>query len=368
MIVAKEIRKILSIGEGTMLPVVIIPAYQPETKLVDIVTKLSENKQRNIIVVNDGSASKHNVIFQTIKQLPNVVVLKHAENLGKGQALKTGFNHYLVNFAHDHIGIVTADADGQHVQEDILKVERELLSHPRQLIIGARKFRGKIPFRSRFGNIVTRLFFRFIAGLKLSDTQSGLRAIPRFLVEEMLEVTTSGYDFELDMLMRAARRRIRIKEVRINTIYIGKNNTSHFNPLVDSLKIYFVFIRFTAVSILSAILDFVLFTGCFYVVRDVFTSIVFARVLSCTFNFIFGKRVTFRSRGSMLPESIKFIILAVLLMLISYGLITSMVNFLHMDVYISKIVSECTLFFMSFAAQRVFVFRSALEPTDVSLE
>ena len=140
--------------------------------------------------------------------------------------------------------------------------------------------------------------------------------------------------------------------------YLDKNKASHFNPLVDSLKIYFVFIRFTTVSILSALLDFILFTISYYLSGNVFGSIVFARILSCIFNFIFCKCVTFRSRGKMLPESVRFVNLAVLLMLISYGLITSMVNFLDMNVYLSKVISEGALFFMSFAAQRVFVFRA----------
>jgi len=171
-------------------------------------------------------------------------------------------------------------------------------------------------------------------------------------------MTTSGYDFELDMLMHAAKRRMQIAQVLIHTIYLNKNKTSHFNPLIDSLKIYFVFIRFTAISIISALLDFILFTTCYYLIANVFVSIIFARVLSGIFNFVFGRCVTFKSRGKMVSESIRFIMLAVLLVLISYGLITSMVNFLGIDVYVSKVISECALFFMSFAAQRVFVFRA----------
>ncbi|MGD9108929.1 MAG: GtrA family protein, partial [Gammaproteobacteria bacterium] len=187
-------------------------------------------------------------------------------------------------------------------------------------------------------------------------------------IEEILEMTTSGYDFELDMLMRAARHRMQIMEIPIHTIYLDKNKTSHFNPLIDSLKIYFVFIRFTAISIISALLDFVLFTVCYYLIANVFASIIFARTLSGIFNFVFGKCVTFRSKGKIVSEGIRFIILAILLVLISYGLITSMVNFLGMNVYFSKVISEGALFFMSFAAQRVFVFRAPEVYADVVIE
>lgn len=340
-----------------MLPVIIIPAYQPEAILIDIVKNLCGNPEQKIIVVDDGSSSDKNHIFVEVAKISGVDVLRHAENLGKGCALKTGFNHFLLNYAHDSIGVVTADADGQHIPEDIQKVSQALMKYPKALIVGARKFRGKIPFRSRFGNVVTSLFFKFIVGVKLSDTQSGLRAIPKAFIEEILEMTTSGYDFELDMLMRAARRRIQIRETPIHTIYLDKNKTSHFNPLIDSLKIYFIFIRFTAISIISALLDFVLFMVCYYLVANVFVSIIFARVVSGIFNFVFGKCITFRSRGKIVSEGIRFIILAILLVLISYGLITSLVNFLGMSVYVSKVISEGALFFMSFAAQRVFVFR-----------
>lgn len=341
-----------------MLPVIIIPAYQPGKILIDIVKELCENPAQKVIVINDGSSADKNNIFIEVAKISGVDFLQHAENLGKGRALKTGFNHFLLHYTKDCIGVVTADADGQHIPEDIQKISKKLIDHPKSLIVGTRKFTGKIPLRSKFGNFVTRLFFKLIAGVKVSDTQSGLRGIPRFFIEDMLEITTSGYDFELDMLMRAARGHIKIKEVIIHTIYLDKNKTSHFNPLIDSLKIYFVFIRFTAVSIISALLDFVLFTICYYLISNVFVSIVFARTLSCIFNFVFGKAVTFRSTGKIFPESIRFVILAILLVLISYGLITSMVNFLGMNVYVSKVISECTLFFMSFAAQRVFVFRT----------
>jgi glycosyltransferase involved in cell wall biosynthesis len=340
-----------------MLPVIIIPAYQPEEILIDIAKKLCENPEQKVIVIDDGSSVDKNDIFVEVAKISGVDFLQHAENLGKGRALKTGFNHFLLHYAKDCVGVVTADADGQHIPEDIQKISQKLIDHPHDLIVGARKFKGKIPLRSKFGNNVTRLFFRLIVGVKLSDTQSGLRAIPKSFVEEMLEVTTTGYDFELDMLMRAARHHIKINEIPIHTIYLNKNNSSHFNPLIDSLKIYFVFIRFTAISIISAFLDFVFFTICYYLISNVFASIIFARTLSGIFNFVFGKCVTFRSTGRILPEGIKFLILAVLLVLISYGLITSMVNFLGMNVYVSKVISECTLFFMSFAAQRVFVFR-----------
>ncbi|MGD9153568.1 MAG: bifunctional glycosyltransferase family 2/GtrA family protein [Gammaproteobacteria bacterium] len=351
-----------------MLPIIIIPAYQPEAILIDIVKDLCQNPEQKVIIVDDGSSSDKNHIFVEAAKISGVDVLRHAENLGKGSALKTGFNHFLLRYAQDSIGVVTADADGQHVSEDIQKVSQALIKHPQALIVGARKFKGKIPFRSRFGNAVTSLFFKFIVGVKLSDTQSGLRAIPKTFIEEILEMTTSGYDFELDMLMRAARHRMQIMEIPIHTIYLDKNKTSHFNPLIDSLKIYFVFIRFTAISIISAILDFVLFSVCYYFVANVFASIIFARVLSGIFNFVFGKCVTFRSRGKIVSEGVRFIILAILLVLISYGLITSMVNFLGMNVYFSKVISEGTLFFMSFAAQRVFVFRAPEVYADVLID
>ena len=131
------------------------------------------------------------------------------------------------------------------------------------LWLGSREFEGNVPLRSRFGNKLTKKVFRFFIGKSLIDTQTGLRGIPIRLLKEMLKVSANGYEFELEMLIVASKSGIAIKEMPIKTVYEDGNKGSHFNPIIDSIKIYFVFIRFSALSIITAVIDFMAFI-CFY--------------------------------------------------------------------------------------------------------
>src|SRR6185369_8570471 len=171
-----------------------------------------------------------------------------AVNLGKGAALKTGINHALCTFP-GLTGIVTADADGQHHPEDIRRVAETQREHPDALVMGARTFDADVPLRSRFGNILTRRLMQTLIGTKLQDTQTGLRGIPVGLAERLLLVEARGYEFELEMLIAARQAGVPVVEVPIRTIYEPGNKSSHFNPLTDSMKIYFVLLRFTSAGL-----------------------------------------------------------------------------------------------------------------------
>lgn len=227
------------------ISIIVIPAYEPDQKLLDLVTDLSVRKQQPIVVVDDGSSSKTSLLFEVLKQNPQVTILRHHKNLGKGKALKTAFQYILNSFKSDECcGVVTADADGQHLGSDIFKVLDRQLLQPEALIVGARDFRGKVPFGSCLGNYLTRFIFKMFSGKKLQDTQTGLRAIPYFFIAKLLDVSTNAYDFELEMLIRALQQNIVIDECAIQTIYHKDNSHSHFHPLRDSFKVYFVFWRF----------------------------------------------------------------------------------------------------------------------------
>ena len=224
-----------------MRPVILIPAYKPNEKLIPLVTEIS--KEFEVIVVNDGSGKGFEPIFDSLQGIPQVTVLKHAINLGKGEALKTGFNYFL-NHAKDSVGLVTADADGQHLVKDIRHLCEQLEMTPHALHLGSRAFDKSVPFRSQFGNILTRHIFKFLLGTQLQDTQTGLRGIPTSFLPTLLHTKSRGYDFELDMLVLARKNRIPILETPITTVYEDNNKSSHFNPIVDSVKIYYVFFRF----------------------------------------------------------------------------------------------------------------------------
>lgn len=225
-----------------MKPIIIIPAYKPGRSLIEVVRALSQEGYI-AIVVNDGSPQQYQPVFEQLQRTcEQVVLVKHLQNQGKGQALKTGFQTYLEQFPHHTTGVVTADCDGQHLPEDIIRVANALQSHSQSLWLGTRAFDDAVPLRSRLGNQLTRWVFRLFSGQDLQDTQTGLRGIPRHFLLDLLKTRSRRYDFELDMLLMAAKKMV-IQECRIQTVYHNNNQSSHFNPLVDSFKIYFAFVR-----------------------------------------------------------------------------------------------------------------------------
>lgn len=335
--------------------VIVIPAYQPTSALADLVADLSADAARTIIVVDDGSSEECRPVFASAAACPNVVVLSHAVNLGKGQALKTAFNHVLLHAPADAAGIVTADADGQHLAADVRRVAERLERSPSTLVLGSRAFEGRVPLRSRLGNVLTRGVFRLLIGRSLTDTQTGLRGIPRAFLPELIQVEAGRYEFELEMLVRATERGLPVEELRVATVYGGAAQ-SHFNPLRDSLRIYFVFLRFVGLSLVTAGIDYSTFAIVYLESHNILLATIAARAIAGLFNFTANRTLAFRSRGSVRGEAIKYVVVVAALMWVSYGLVTTLVLVLGLGVYVSKLLAEGTLFAASFALQNLFVF------------
>lgn len=190
-----------------------------------------------ILVVDDGSGADFQSVFAQIQDMPEVTLLRHERNGGKGRALKTGLDHFVAELPR-LTGIVTADADGQHAVEDIARVARALTEHPGKMILGCRMQESVMPFRSRFGNWLTRYVFRVAAGVTLTDTQTGLRGFPRELAPELLSIRGDRYEYEMAVLLHYCRSGRRPVEVPIRTIYQNGNSSSHFRPIRDSISVY----------------------------------------------------------------------------------------------------------------------------------
>ena len=226
--------------------IIIIPAYKPSIKLKKLIQNLQQEWVSKIICIDDGSGKEFAEIFYEIERIGNVCVLKHAINMGKGRALKTAFN-YIMNELPDNDMVITVDADGQHTLEAIDKVYHAFCGN-NHMILGKREFtninsKKKIPFRSRFGNNLTRWVFNFLCNVNVSDTQTGLRAIPMTILPYLMEVPGERYEYETNCLLWCKDNSIELNEVEIETIYENNNESSHFNPLGDSLKIYKVIDR-----------------------------------------------------------------------------------------------------------------------------
>ena len=213
--------------------IVVIPAFEPGRRLLQLVLQLKQTFHR-LIVVDDGSRSA-SVTFADLRSIDGVTVLVHGENRGKGAALKTAFAEVLRNVPNA-TGVVTVDADGQHLPEDVFRVAKSLTCNPDRLTLGVRTFGPNTPFRSKFGNLWTLGEFRLLTGHSVRDTQSGLRGIPRKLLSALLEIPGDRYDYEIRMLVRAVRQAGGIVQIPITTVYEHGNSTSHFRPLADTLS------------------------------------------------------------------------------------------------------------------------------------
>ena len=214
--------------------IALIPSYKPNNNLIDLVKELSKN-DFEIIIVDDGSGIEYKNIFTKIKNISKVI--SYEVNQGKGHALKTGLKYIKDNYFNDYV-IVTLDCDGQHTIKDTIKITNEAQNNINTLVIGKRPRDKKIPLRSKIGNEVTRYIFRTITGIDVYDTQSGLRAFSKKLINTFIDTEGNRYEYEMNILLKCAYYNISIKEIEISTIYIDNNSNSHFNPIKDSIKIY----------------------------------------------------------------------------------------------------------------------------------
>ncbi|HKV39433.1 MAG TPA: bifunctional glycosyltransferase family 2/GtrA family protein [Blastocatellia bacterium] len=333
--------------------VLLVPAYQPSRCLPEIVsTVTSDGCLDSVVVVDDGSGPEYCDTFQKLGSLPNVTVLRHAINLGVGAALKTGFNHVLVKWPESP-GVVTADADGQHAAVDILRVARALAAQPGHMVLGVRDFGPDVPFRSRFGNILTRVIFGLFTGRRIGDTQTGLRGWPRAACMRALRINENGFDFLLECLLRFEAP---IVQVPIQTIYLDNNRSSHFNPIRDSMRIYFLFLRYCGSSLLAFVVDSAVFYPVLFSSGNLALSQVAGRAASVCVNFFVVRNLVFQSGGSVIKALAKYLTLVAGSGLIAYTMIAFMHARLGLPIAAAKLAAEGLLFLGNFVIQRDLIF------------
>ena len=344
---------------------VIITAYEPDARLRGLIEELNKSGLGPVIVVNDGSeGAEYKEIFEGASQR-GARLLTHAVNMGKGRALKDAFN-YCLNEYDDLLGVINADSDGQHTTEDIRKCMDALVADPEALILGVRDFNESgIPARSVFGNKTTSRVMKLLLGLSISDTQTGLRGISVPFMKYLLTENGERFEFETNMLIATKELGIRIVEVPIKTIYLEENKSSHFNPILDSIRIYAVFVKFLFSSLSSSIVDIVMFSIFCGIFRNVPVAIgyvmlatILARVISAIYNFLINYKVVFKGKGSKSRAALRYLILAICIMLLSGGLVTFFTGLLPMvPEFVVKIPVDCVLFLLSFVVQREVVYK-----------
>ncbi len=333
---------------------VIIPAYEPDEKMLDVIDDITSQTDFKIIVVNDGSGKDKSYIFEQAEK--SAVVLTHEVNRGKGAGIKTALKYISENIRQKS-GIIIVDADGQHKIKDVKRIASALDENPSKLIMGCRKFTGKIPARSKFGNNITKLVFSFAAGVKVSDTQTGLRGFSSGYIPFMLDINGERYEFEMNMLLECARENIGFFEVPIETVYIGNNESSHFNPIKDSIRIYKDIIKFSCSSLISFIVDYFLYTVFNLITGNLAFSNIGARILSSCFNFGMNKKFVFKNKDDLGRTAAKYFLLAAFILTANTALLYLCTEYLISNKYLAKIIIEVVLFFVSWAVQKSFVFR-----------
>ena len=293
--------------------VVIIPAYEPPHAFIDYVNELVNHDFHEIVVVDDGSGEKYSEIFTALGAIARCTVLSYAQNHGKGYALRHAFSYCKEHFDENY-AFITADCDGQHLVQDVVNVAKEAHKTPDELILGARDFSlAHVPARSRAGNITTRRLYKFLYGLKLQDTQTGLRGFSYSLLHELLQIKGNRFEYEMDMLIVLHRKRYTIREVPITTVYEEKpddvEEVSHYHVWRDMPRVAFVLFKNAFWYLLSAIGSGVIEISTFFALTTlclhhlsgapallIAIPTVVSRVLSSIFNFFFNFKVVFHGK------------------------------------------------------------------------
>lgn len=321
--------------------IVLIPAYEPDDKLIELVKKL----KCDVIVVNDGSNKDYDKIFDEVKKYAKVIT--YDVNKGKGYALKTGLKYIKDNYKNNYV-IITMDCDGQHSINDLDKLYNYAKENKNTLVLGKRLRGDNTPLRSYLGNSITKFIYKIVTKKDIYDTQTGYRAFSNELIDYHLNIPGNRYEYEMNTLLYL--NDIKIKEIEVETIYIENNKNSHFNGLKDSFRIYKQIIKFSSISIMSFLIDYIFYIF-FNMLFNISLSNIFARVISATFNYSMNKRVVFNSKNSIYKSLPKYILLAIFILLFNTCILNLFVYF-GLDKYISKIISELLSFVISFIIQK----------------
>lgn len=346
--------------------VILIPALDPPEIFLSYIDELIQVGFKDILVVDDGSHQKK--IFEKIGFLPQVTVLTHPENYGKGRALRTGLAYYKDHYSYDeYCGVITADSDGQHLVDDVLKISKSLAKREDKMILGVRDFdKSNVPSKSRIGNKLTSLGFRVLIGLSVSDTQTGLRGIPNPLIDLSLSIPGDRFQYETAVLIETGKVS-GFEEIKIQTVYYDENKGTHFNPVKDSIQIFNLllgtFFRYIFVSLSSFVVDILVFalgTKLLFPALSVRIplSTAFARIISGAYNYAMNRKIVFKSDRSVVSSGFSYLMLCIIQCAVSAGLVTAICYLLPLDEVPVKAVVDTCLFFVNYKIQKNYIFKN----------
>ncbi len=334
-----------------MKKIALIPSYEPNEKLIKIIDELNQNGFE-IVLVNDGSDNRFDSIFDTCKE--KCTYLTYSENKGKGYALKTGLQYIQENFKNDVV--VTMDSDGQHTIKDAKNLIEMAKKRENTIFLGKRLRTGNIPFKSRIGNVATRLMYRLSTGIDIYDTQTGLRAFQTNLIPFLLTVKGNRFEYEMNMLLDAPRNGIALEESVIETIYEENNTGTHFHPIKDSYLVYQQIIKFISSSFASFIIDYLFYCLGTVIFKSIVIANIVARIISSICNYTMNKKIVFKDDRKVGKSILKYYGLAVFILLVNTSFLYLFVSVLGFNKFLMKLLIEIGLSIVSYIVQRRFVF------------
>lgn len=341
--------------------IVVIPTLNPNEEIMnEFIIKLKKTFS-NILIVDDGCRESSRKYLKSLED-GKIKVITHFKNYGKGRALKFALNHILNEYPNVK-AIVTADCDGQHSPEDILKVAKKTIENPNAYVLGCRDFKKEnVPFKSRYGNVITRNIFKIFIGIKITDTQTGLRGMSPKVAQYFLDTAGERFEYETNTLIECKEKDIPIVEEKIETIYINDNSESHFNPLKDSIRIYKLFVKYIFSAISSFALDIILFAIFMKVLPKsityrIITSTILARVISSLYNYFVNSKLVFKK--SKRSSIVKYFILVIIQMFASGFIVDALSKHVFsFNPTLIKIIVDSIIFIVNFFIQREWVFKN----------
>lgn len=350
---------------------VILPSLNPDKRFAAVVDGLLNAGFEHIVIVDDGSDEDHKKWFARAGENDSCTVLVHEVNKGKGRALKDAFAFVRDNMPEIR-GVVTIDGDGQHLLPDIIACAERMLCEGDKVVLGSRDFSSPgVPARSVAGNRFTSAMFRLCYGIRISDTQTGLRAIPAQYLERFSAIEGERFEYETNMLLQMKRMGIAFVEQPIETVYDKEEYSSHYNALKDSWRIFKVMFKFLLSSGAAALID----TAVFYLLMRLFASrwgtfaptysLIVARVISSFVNFNTNKTLVFNNKGNYKRALLRYYVLCAAQLLVNAALTNGLIVLVTslagqaLPAIIStliQIVVMTLLFFISYPIQREWVF------------
>lgn len=366
-----QIKKDMQINDCRTRLAIVLPSLDPDYKFGIVIRGLIGNGFDKIVIVDDGSDAEHQKWFDEAAEKPECTIIHHNVNKGKGRALKTAFSYIRDNIP-DIEGVITIDGDGQHLVEDIISCGNRMLDNPGKVVLGCRDFnQPNVPPRSVAGNKFTSRMFKVLFGIILSDTQTGLRAIPSEYLERFCSISGERFEYETNMLLQMKREGIEFIEQPISTVYDAEDYSSHYNAVKDSWKVGKVMLKFFASGrgfkfAVSSFCSFLLENGLYWILlavnglqnKELYYIIV--RIVSSFFNFNMNKFFAFGTKRNFGRECLKYYLLAIPQAAVSYFIVNSVQDALNVRAPFAatfvKIVIECAIFFISYFIQKKWVF------------